>query len=136
MFTLPPSLFALPPAGTADHDDLMVVAVRSSGDRGCWKIGTARVAPGNARSPAVFRSRTAPLLPFPRREGAGDGFSELGGVLDFYVDDEHIKELFPGKGWDARRFSFQLSDHFPIWIQVRTDIDGQRLEQVGQNGGR
>jgi endonuclease/exonuclease/phosphatase family metal-dependent hydrolase len=63
-----------------------------------------------------------------------DRFSDRGGVLDFYIDDDHIKELYPGKGYDARRFSFQLSDHFPVWIQVRTDIDGQRLEQVVQNG--
>lgn len=61
-------------------------------------------------------------------------FSELGGALDFYIDEEHIEELYPGKGYDARRFSFQLSDHFPIWIQVRTDIDGRRLEQVVRNG--
>ena len=63
-------------------------------------------------------------------------FSDLGGALDFFVDEQHIKELYPGKGYDAQAFSFQLSDHFPIWIQVRTDIDGERLEQVVQNGRR
>ena len=63
-------------------------------------------------------------------------FSDLGGALDFFVDEQRIKELYPGKGHDAQAFSFQLSDHFPIWIQVRTDIDGERLEQVVQNGRR
>ena len=30
--------------------------------------------------------------------------------------------------------SSQLSDHFPIWLQVKTDIDCQRLNQIVQNG--
>ncbi len=25
------------------------------------------------------------------------------------------------------------SDHFPIWVQIDTDIDGQRLMQIVQN---
>ncbi len=29
--------------------------------------------------------------------------------------------------------SNQMSDHLPIWIQVTTDIDGFRLDQIAQD---
>jgi len=61
-------------------------------------------------------------------------FSNLGGTLDFYIDDVHIKELFPGKSYDRDQFSFQMSDHFPVWVQIKTDIEGQRLNQIVQDG--
>lgn len=60
-------------------------------------------------------------------------FSNLGGTVDFFVSDEHIDELFPGKNLTRQQFSFQLSDHFPVWVQIKTDIDGQRLDQIVQD---
>jgi len=36
-------------------------------------------------------------------------------------------------GYSRQEFSYQLSDHFPIWVQIDTDIDGQRLTQIVQN---
>ena len=52
-----------------------------------------------------------------------------GGVVDFY-----------GDGWDAlypeaagphdMKFTFQLSDHLPIWIMINTDNDGEQLDQL------
>ncbi len=60
-------------------------------------------------------------------------FTNFGGTLDFHISDAHIKELFPGKGYSRTEFSYQLSDHFPIWVQIRTDIDGERLNQIVQN---
>lgn len=60
-------------------------------------------------------------------------FSKKGGTLDFFDSDAHINELFPGKNYTRSKFSFQLSDHFPIWVQIKTDIDGERLNQIVQN---
>ena len=48
-------------------------------------------------------------------------------------NDSKITELFPGKHYTRQQFSFQLSDHFPLWVQVRTDIDGERLNQIVRN---
>ena len=58
-------------------------------------------------------------------------FSNAGGELDFYIDEAHIKELFPD-GMTEAKFTYQLSDHLPLWMQIHTDIDGQKLEQIIQ----
>jgi endonuclease/exonuclease/phosphatase family metal-dependent hydrolase len=63
-----------------------------------------------------------------------DNFTNCGGALDFFIDDAHIDELFPGKNYSRQKFTFQMSDHLPIWIQVKTDIDGFRLNQIVQQG--
>jgi len=59
-------------------------------------------------------------------------FANLGGAVDFFVSDSKIKELFPDKRYTRQQFTFQLSDHFPVWVQVNTDIDGERLTQIVQ----
>lgn len=61
-------------------------------------------------------------------------FSNAGGTLDFFGSDAGIKVLFPDKGYTRQKFSFQLSDHFPLWVQIKTDIDVERLNQIVQNG--
>ena len=65
-----------------------------------------------------------------------DRIALAGGTLDFFVDDAHIKELYPGRKLTRQAFSFQLSDHFPLWVQLDTDIDGRRLDQIVQAGGK
>jgi hypothetical protein len=60
-------------------------------------------------------------------------FTNFGGTLDFYGSDAGIKELFPDAGYTRMEFTFQLSDHFPVWVQIDTDIDGQRLTQIVQD---
>jgi hypothetical protein len=57
-----------------------------------------------------------------------------GGVVDFFKNDAQIEKLFPGKGYTRQKFTFQLSDHLPIWVQVKTDIDGFRFDQIVQSG--
>lgn len=66
------------------------------------------------------------ILHYP---GYAQNFTNAGGVLDFFIDDAHIKELFPGK-MTRSQFTYQMSDHLPLWMQVNTDITGQRLEQL------
>jgi endonuclease/exonuclease/phosphatase family metal-dependent hydrolase len=56
-------------------------------------------------------------------------FTNAGGVLDFYIGQQHVKALFP-KGLTKSAFTYQMSDHLPLWMQINTDIDGQRLEQL------
>ena len=59
-----------------------------------------------------------------------ENFTNAGGVLDFHIDDARIDELFPGKKMTRDKFTYQLSDHLPVWIQVKTDIDGFRFDQI------
>jgi endonuclease/exonuclease/phosphatase family metal-dependent hydrolase len=60
-----------------------------------------------------------------------ENFSNAGGILDFFIDDSRIMELFPD-GMTKAAFTYQLSDHLPLWLQIKTDIDGQKLEQIIQ----
>jgi endonuclease/exonuclease/phosphatase family metal-dependent hydrolase len=65
------------------------------------------------------------ILHFARH---GDAFTLAGGVLDFYASDH--KPLFPDLTKD--QFTYQLSDHLPLWVQISTDIDGALLDQIIQ----
>jgi hypothetical protein len=58
-----------------------------------------------------------------------DTFTNNAGVLDFFTGG--ISTLFPGMEKDA--FTYQLSDHLPLWMQIRTDIDGFKLDQIVRN---
>lgn len=55
-----------------------------------------------------------------------ESFCNAGGVLDFYQGNH--KKLFPDL--DKTAFTYQLSDHLPLWVQINTDTDGQKLEQL------
>lgn len=58
-----------------------------------------------------------------------ESFINSGGVLDFYADDH--RPLFPRLEKD--KFTYQMSDHLPLWVQINTDIAGQRLDQLIQS---
>jgi len=60
------------------------------------------------------------------------GFTNAAGVLDFYIDDAHIRELFPGR-MTKTKFTYQMSDHLPLWMQINTDMDGFKLQQLIQH---
>jgi endonuclease/exonuclease/phosphatase family metal-dependent hydrolase len=55
-------------------------------------------------------------------------FTDKAGVLDFYTGG--IAGLYPGAGLDRDRFTYELSDHLPLWVQLDTDIAGERLDQI------
>ena len=63
-----------------------------------------------------------------------ESFTNAGGVLDFFIDDAHILELFP-QGLTRQEFTYELSDHLVLWMQINTDLDAQRLDQVIQQTG-
>lgn len=69
------------------------------------------------------------ILHMPRFE---DNFTNAGGVVDFYASDH--KPLFPDI--DKQAFTYQMSDHLPLWMQINTDIDGMLLEQIIQRKSR
>jgi len=55
-------------------------------------------------------------------------FSNNGGILDFY-DGDYAK-LFPGMTLSKQEFTYQVSDHLPLWVQLNTDVETERLEQI------
>jgi endonuclease/exonuclease/phosphatase family metal-dependent hydrolase len=64
---------------------------------------------------------------------AKNRFSNFGGTVDFYISDAKIKELFPTSNYTREKFTYQMSDHFPVWVQIITDIEGERFNQIIQN---
>ena len=66
------------------------------------------------------------ILHYPLYTGC---FTGRGGVLDFYCNDH--KMLFPNL--TKHEFTFQLSDHLPLWIQINTDRSAERISEVLQH---
>lgn len=57
-----------------------------------------------------------------------DLFTNNGGVLDFYKGDH--QSLFPGTSMTKGEFTYQISDHLPLWIQMNTWKDDLVLDQI------
>ena len=58
-----------------------------------------------------------------------DRFSGSGGVLNFYKQD--WKALYPNSSHrpkNQKAFTYEMSDHLPLWLQVRTDFMDDRLQ--------
>jgi endonuclease/exonuclease/phosphatase family metal-dependent hydrolase len=58
-------------------------------------------------------------------------FKDVGGVLDFYLDD--WRALFPAERYpnmSKTDFTYELSDHLPLWVQIDTWIDDEELDQI------
>jgi endonuclease/exonuclease/phosphatase family metal-dependent hydrolase len=55
-------------------------------------------------------------------------FTGQGGIIDFYAKDH--TSLFPGETLTKTQFTYQLSDHLPLWLHVNTDIESERLDQI------
>ncbi len=56
---------------------------------------------------------------------------DKGGILDFYAND--WRALFPKADYpdmDKKAFTYQLSDHLPLWVQLDTWIDDEELDQI------
>jgi len=111
-------------------DDSLFKALTSSGLRipkqlKQLKAGDAVVGGSNlgkdARYDQILHRPTVP-----------ENFCNNGGVLDFFIDDAHIDDLFPGKNYTRDKFTYQMSDHLPVWIQINVDIDTFRLTQLMQ----
>jgi len=55
-------------------------------------------------------------------------FTGKGGAMDFA--DGGWEGLYPGSKMKPEDYTYQISDHLPLWIQVCTDVQGQRLHQI------
>ncbi len=55
-------------------------------------------------------------------------FTNEGGILDFFTGG--IKKLYPNKTLTKTPFTFQLSDHLPLWIQVDVNTEKEQLDQI------
>ena len=93
------------------------------------KVGNRVVGGSNLGKSARYDQ----ILPLPT---VPENFTNAGGAIDFHIADSKIAELFPGKGYSRQKFTYQLSDHFPVWVQVRTDIETFRLNQIIQDNSR
>jgi len=58
----------------------------------------------------------------------GSVFTDYGGILDFYKKDH--KAILPYKNLTKVKFTYELSDHLPLWVQLKTDIAGEVLDQL------
>ena len=65
------------------------------------------------------------ILHYPRHTKS---FTRHGGVVDFFKGGHKL--LFPGISMTKKQFTYQLSDHLPLWVQLDTDIDDERLDQI------
>ena len=56
-------------------------------------------------------------------------FTGQGGVLDFIGDG--WSDLYPmAKSPFDQDYTYQMSDHLPLWVMINTDIDGELLDQI------
>lgn len=59
-------------------------------------------------------------------------FTDNGGVLDFFSGG--IKKLYPKDTPNKTDFTYELSDHLPLWIQVDVDTADEKLDQLINKG--
>jgi hypothetical protein len=61
-------------------------------------------------------------------------FTDVGGSLDFYRGDHSV--LYPGQTLSKEAFTYEMSDHLPLWVQLNTDNDAEQLECLLNPKGR
>ena len=49
----------------------------------------------------------------------------------FFIDEAPIAKIFPGRKNSCAAYTFHMSDHPLIWIQIK--IEGFRLKQIPQH---
>ena len=55
-------------------------------------------------------------------------FTNNAGVLDFYTGG--IDKLYIDNPPDETAFTYELSDHLPLWIQIDVDTSEEKLDQI------
>lgn len=64
-------------------------------------------------------------------------FDGKAGVIDFYDDD--WKALYPNASQrpaSKTKFTYEVSDHLPLWLQVKTDISDAQLQMLAGHAGK
>jgi endonuclease/exonuclease/phosphatase family metal-dependent hydrolase len=55
-------------------------------------------------------------------------FTGRGGVLDFY--EKSHRRLYPGTRMSKSQFTYELSDHIPLWLQIDSWTEDIKLSQI------
>lgn len=118
--------------------DIIVIGDFNVEDETMFKALTARglrlpdaLVGRDLGSNLVRDKRYDQILHFPQYP---TNFTNAGDVLDFYTGG--ITPLFPSMtDKDKLTFTFELSDHLPLWVQIDTDIDGFVLNQISRGYG-
>ena len=76
------------------------------------------VPPALADEPGSDLARGKRYDRFLWKSRTHDRFTDQAGALDFYRGSH--RELFPGRRLTRDAFTFQLSDHLPLWVEVAT----------------
>jgi endonuclease/exonuclease/phosphatase family metal-dependent hydrolase len=58
------------------------------------------------------------------------GVTEKGGVLDYFIDEASISKLYVKDPPAKAPFTYEMSDHLPIWVQLKTDTDAEQLDEI------
>lgn len=58
----------------------------------------------------------------------GSVFSDRGGVLDFYKGNHKVFK--PYSELTKSQFTFEMSDHLPLWVQLKLDVEDEQLDQL------
>ena len=58
----------------------------------------------------------------------GSVFTDHGGVLDYYKGN--YKALLPYKDLTKDKFTYELSDHLPLWVQLNIDTADEEVDQL------
>ena len=64
------------------------------------------------------------IFHYPLFKGA---ITDQGGVLDFYHGNHQA--LYPDVNMSKHQFTFELSDHLPLWVQINVDSEHASLNQ-------
>lgn len=99
---------------------------------------TLKVPEGLKKIPGSNLSKRANYDQILHSPTHDERFSGRGDVLDFYRDlggAENWKALYPESSHrpkNKQKFTFELSDHFPLWLQVNTEIVDQNLQRLAK----
>jgi hypothetical protein len=58
----------------------------------------------------------------------GSVFTDHGGVVDFYK--RRHETLAPYRNLTKTQFTYELSDHLPLWVQLKVDVASESLDQL------
>lgn len=90
-----------------------------------WKAPDA-IIQSSFGSNLAAKKRYDQILHHPTQTGSV--FTDHGGVLDFYK--KNYKSLVPYKSLSKDEFTYELSDHLPLWIQLNVDTADEELDQL------
>jgi endonuclease/exonuclease/phosphatase family metal-dependent hydrolase len=57
-------------------------------------------------------------------------FAQSGGVLDFFINEASIPGLYLEDPPTKTKFTYEMSDHLPVWVQLNTDTDTEQLDRI------